>query len=54
MQKRISLDANESFVACLCSKFDLYSKADSLPDKEALRPYYQSLVDQFVPGKIKF
>ncbi|XP_072017214.1 inositol oxygenase-like [Amphiura filiformis] len=36
------------------SKFDLYSKGDVLPDIDALRPYYQSLIDKYVPGKIKF
>ncbi|ELU14250.1 hypothetical protein CAPTEDRAFT_100789 [Capitella teleta] len=35
-------------------KFDLYSKGDSLPDTAALTPYYQSLVDEFLPGDIKF
>ena len=36
------------------SKFDLYSKSDALPDIEALKPYYQSLIDKYIPGKIKF
>eukprot|EP00041_Stephanoeca_diplocostata_P005354 m.60061 g.60061 ORF g.60061 m.60061 type:complete len:109 (-) comp15730_c0_seq2:130-456(-) len=36
------------------NKFDLYSKSDAAPDLEALRPYYQSLVDKYCPGKIDF
>lgn len=36
------------------NKFDLYSKSDALPDIEALKPYYQSLIDKYIPGKIKF
>lgn len=31
-------------------KFDLYSKGDAAPDVEALWPYYQALIDKFVPG----
>ena len=34
--------------------FDLYTKADKLPDMEALKPYYQALVEQYIPGKVKF
>jgi len=36
------------------NKFDLYSKADSVPDVEALIPYYQSLIDKYIPGKLKW
>ena len=36
------------------SKFDLYSKSDQLPDIEELKPYYQSLIDKYVPGTVKF
>eukprot|EP00040_Diaphanoeca_grandis_P039731 m.259967 g.259967 ORF g.259967 m.259967 type:complete len:312 (-) comp38965_c0_seq1:551-1486(-) len=36
------------------NKFDLYSKADKLPNIEELKPYYQGLVDKYMPGKIKF
>mmetsp|Transcript_7539 Transcript_7539/g.19430 ORF Transcript_7539/g.19430 Transcript_7539/m.19430 type:complete len:287 (-) Transcript_7539:536-1396(-) len=36
------------------NKFDLYSKSDSIPDVEALKPYYQSLVDKYMPGLIRF
>jgi inositol oxygenase len=36
------------------NKFDLYSKSDSIPDIEPLKPYYQGLVDKYMPGLIKF
>ncbi|XP_065054180.1 inositol oxygenase-like [Rhopilema esculentum] len=36
------------------NEFDLYSKSDSLPDIEALKPYYQSLIDKYCPGKLKW
>ena len=38
----------------LCSEFDLYSKGDTLPDIDALKPYYQSLIDKYCPGKLKW
>ncbi|PAV56306.1 hypothetical protein WR25_15724 [Diploscapter pachys] len=31
---------------------DLYSKNDTQPDIEALKPYYQSLIDKYVPGPV--
>ncbi|XP_046841430.1 inositol oxygenase-like [Xenia sp. Carnegie-2017] len=36
------------------NRFDLYSKADSLPDVKKIRPYYQSLIDKFCPGTLKW
>merc|ERR1719456_1264886 len=37
------------------NKFDLYSKADELPDCEALKPYYQSLLEKYnIGGKLRF
>ncbi|XP_054155048.1 inositol oxygenase-like [Oppia nitens] len=36
------------------NKFDLYSKCPDLPDMETLIPYYQSLIDKYIPGKVKF
>jgi inositol oxygenase len=32
--------------------FDLYSKSDSKPDRDALRPYYEDLVSGFFPAEI--
>jgi len=34
------------------NQFDLYTKADKRPDMEELWPYYQSLVDKYMPGQL--
>lgn len=34
------------------SHYDLYSKTDEKLDIEALRPYYQELVNEFIPGDL--
>ena len=34
------------------NEFDLYTKADHQPDVEALWPYYQGLIDKYIPGKL--
>uniref|UniRef100_A0A8R1DKV9 Inositol oxygenase n=1 Tax=Caenorhabditis japonica TaxID=281687 RepID=A0A8R1DKV9_CAEJA len=31
---------------------DLYSKNDETPDIDILKPYYQSLIDKFIPGDV--
>jgi len=36
------------------NRYDLYTKSETLPDIEALWPYYQGLVDKFCPGKLQF
>lgn len=36
------------------NKYDLYSKTDETPDIEALKPYYQDLIDKYIPDKVKF
>lgn len=36
------------------NKFDLYSKADNPPDPKKLEGYYQSLIDKYIPGSIKW
>lgn len=36
------------------NKFDLYSKSDEDPDMDALTPYYQSLIDKYIPGILKW
>ncbi|CAG2100799.1 unnamed protein product [Medioppia subpectinata] len=36
------------------NKFDLYSKSPELPDIKTLIPYYQSLIDKYIPGLVKF
>lgn len=34
--------------------YDLYSKSATKPDPVTLRPYYQSLIDKYLPGEIAF
>jgi inositol oxygenase len=34
------------------NEFDLYTKADQRPIVEDLWPYYQSLIDKYLPGKL--
>jgi inositol oxygenase len=34
--------------------YDLYSKAPEPPDREALLPYYRDLVDELLPGKLRW
>lgn len=34
------------------NQFDLYTKADQRPIVEELWPYYQSLIDKYLPGKL--
>ncbi|GIY61903.1 inositol oxygenase [Caerostris extrusa] len=36
------------------NKFDLYSKSHNVPDIEALMPYYQSLIDKYIPGTLEW
>ncbi|KAG8440130.1 hypothetical protein GDO86_006068 [Hymenochirus boettgeri] len=36
------------------NKFDLYTKTEELPNIETLRPYYQSLIDKYCPGELKW
>ncbi|KAG9510663.1 Developmentally-regulated GTP-binding protein 1 [Fragariocoptes setiger] len=36
------------------NKFDLYTKSAPVPDIESLMPYYQSLIDKYIPGKLKW
>lgn len=46
-----------TFCHLLCSrrsKFDLYTKTTEMPDVEKLKPYYQSLIDKYCPGILKW
>lgn len=36
------------------NKFDLYTKADVRPDVDKLWPYYQKLIDKYMPGKLQW
>ncbi|TKR92301.1 hypothetical protein L596_006982 [Steinernema carpocapsae] len=33
---------------------DLYSKSETRPDIEKLKPYYQALIDQYIPGVVNW
>ncbi|XP_039617535.1 inositol oxygenase [Polypterus senegalus] len=34
------------------NQFDLYTKSTDLPDVKSLKPYYQSLINKYCPGKL--
>lgn len=34
--------------------FDLYTKSEHIPDIEALWPYYESLIDKYIPGVLEW
>nr|CAB3263846.1 inositol oxygenase-like [Phallusia mammillata] len=36
------------------NEHDLYTKSPDFPDVETLIPYYQSLIDKYLPGKLSF
>lgn len=36
------------------NKFDLYSKCPEIPNVEALKPYYQTLIDKYIPDLVNF
>jgi len=36
------------------NKYDLYTKSTDIPDIETLKPYYQSLIDKYIPGEIEW
>lgn len=39
---------------CEFNKFDLYTKCPDFPDIEDIKPYYQNLIDKYVPGTLKW
>jgi inositol oxygenase len=34
--------------------YDLYSKSDSKPNVNKLKPYYQGLIEKYFPGQVDF
>uniref|UniRef100_A0A182YIC0 Inositol oxygenase n=1 Tax=Anopheles stephensi TaxID=30069 RepID=A0A182YIC0_ANOST len=36
------------------NRYDLYTKSTTLPDIDALWPYYQGLIDKYCPGELEF
>ncbi|XP_065337555.1 inositol oxygenase [Cloeon dipterum] len=38
----------------LFNRYDLYTKSDQMPDVAKIKPYYQSLVDKYIPGVLEW
>ncbi|MCO8121368.1 inositol oxygenase [Stieleria sp. TO1_6] len=38
----------------LFNPYDLYTKSDQRPDVQQLRPYYEELINEFLPGKLNW
>ena len=36
------------------NRYDLYSKGDARPNVKELKPYYQDLIDEYLPGKLRW
>ncbi|OXA61111.1 inositol oxygenase [Folsomia candida] len=36
------------------NKYDLYTKSHEIPDIVALKPYYQKLIDKYIPGELEW
>jgi len=36
------------------NKYDLYTKGGELPDIKKLKPYYQSLINKYIPGELEW
>lgn len=36
------------------SRYDLYTKSSKVPDIDELWPYYQSLIDKYIPGVLEW
>ena len=51
---RYSVESEMQNYVLFCSKFDLYSKADTVPDVKKLKPYYQKLIDKYIPGELSW
>eukprot|EP01135_Chromosphaera_perkinsii_P005315 Nk52_evm3s340 gene=Nk52_evmTU3s340 len=48
-------DMNETLPWVLeFNKFDLYSKGDEMPDVDEIKPYYEGLVEKYMPGKLRW
>lgn len=64
--KSINVDRNKIFkvknltiilikiIIFFYSTFDLYTKSEHIPDIEALWPYYESLIDKYIPGVLEW
>ncbi|XP_066144300.1 inositol oxygenase [Euwallacea fornicatus] len=36
------------------NQYDLYTKSSNIPDIEALWPYYESLIEKYIPGELEW
>ncbi|KAK6166574.1 hypothetical protein SNE40_023231 [Patella caerulea] len=36
------------------NQFDLYTKSPDFPDVEEIKPYYEALIEKYIPGKLKW
>ena len=36
------------------NRYDLYTKSHEAPDVDALRPYYEDLIAEFFPAKLRW
>lgn len=36
------------------SPYDLYTKSEDVPDIEKLWPYYESLIEKYIPGVLEW
>ncbi|XP_030378585.1 inositol oxygenase [Scaptodrosophila lebanonensis] len=47
-------DAETKKWVLIFNRYDLYTKSETVPDIESLWPYYQSLIDKYLPGVLEF
>lgn len=48
-KKKVSIERYRVF-----SKYDLYTKNNEVPDIEKLWPYYEKLIDKYIPGVLEW
>lgn len=36
------------------SKYDLYTKSEEIPDIQNLWPYYEKLIEKYIPGELEW
>lgn len=47
-------DENKLYWVKEFNGYDLYSKSDGVPDVRELKPYYQALIDKYLPAQIQW
>lgn len=48
-----SMSTNSS-IDFASSQYDLYTKSENVPDIKKLWPYYQNLIDKYIPGILEW